>query len=215
MNATYLRIGLTMTALAAAFLSVACGGGTRNANTVQNANAQTAEAPKGLASEMNNACKAANKLDAVRQAVLDKIKGKGELHAQLNNGFSYTIDPGVNDSLKMTIRGFVGDYHNGAHTRDDDNFFDLIDILKKFARKGCISSIQFLPSGAAAGSGTTTDPGFIWFACEEPNIPCDGACVSPPCNRKKDEKEGESAGPKAENPSPGKVPNGNKDKKKP
>ncbi len=185
MNATIIKVAAGLVILASILWALACGAGSGN-----NKNGTASVDQEQL--DADAACDETNinaRRDRVANRIAKGIEGKSKLQEQVNSGlFAYNIEviePDRN-SLQMTVSGGVGDVHDNSNKVDYDNFHDLVGIVQKFVRKKCTSRVVFASSAntnaAASDSALTLSGDFRWFACEWPNVPCNGACL-PSCDK--------------------------------
>jgi len=223
MNTTIIKVAAGLVILASLLWALACGPGSGNGTASVDQDQRDADAACGE-TNINS------RRDQVANRIAKGILAKKQLQEQVNAGvFAYNID--VIDantpyaSLQMTIRGGVGDVHDNTNTKDFDNFHELVGIVQKFVRKKCTSRVVFspttnanAPAPAPAGAedsntGAVLVGDFRWFACEWPNVPCNGACL-PSCDRKGDPGSGTGGTSNAPtNSNANSVPNSNKAKK--
>ena len=188
MNKTLWRTVIAMIGLASVLLALACaGGGNGNNHNQGNSTPVPAEVTAAMQDPACDGDTIQAKYDAVVPAVSKGIKG--DLKSELDKGvFSYSLDiagEGNDQYIQMTIRGYVGDFHNKDHTKDFDDFGDLVNLVKKFVRKQCVRKVIFMPKTVAKNGSPAVDNGggFVWFACDEPTHACsDGSCAEN-CNK--------------------------------
>jgi hypothetical protein len=221
MNTTIIKVAAGLVILASLLWALACGVGSNQNGTAADQDQRDADSACGETNINTRRDKVANK-------IANRIEAKTRLQEQVNAGvFNYNID--VIDantayaSLQMTIRGGVGDVHDNTNTKDYENFHELVGIVQKFVRKKCTSRVVFASSGnanapsppspqspEASNTGAVIVGDFRWFACEWPNVPCNGACL-PSCDRKNDPSSDASNPPANSNSNS--APNSNKPKK--
>ena len=164
-----MRIALAIMAAGIMMLSLSCDGpGSNQVNT--NTNGQNNSVDSTIAKAPpppTDPCLDADKLGAVQDSIDTEIDNDDALRLQKAQGkFSATVARDPKHNIKLTIKGYV----IGANRHGEGTIRDLLKIVQKHMKKGCVQRVVFQSNLSTAG--------FEWVVCESPNKTCpDGSCV--------------------------------------
>jgi predicted small lipoprotein YifL len=183
-------------ALAALIGLSACGPGgpnsnlvDRNANASNSANSLTNSATPEPTLAEPAACKVnpmADRATAVQNAILTDINADTELKTQFGRHlFNYMVTSGPGANPQYLIIYFEGGIR--AHkTNYNKPFKDLIKLLDPYVSKTCGRQVVLVKTGTLPPQPSIAFvgyDGFMWSACDDPDIPCPGGECKPTCSK--------------------------------